>query len=240
MYIAAPVVPQVVTYVNETDTLNLACSSVITVSPVLLTHGAIDQSWLDPHGNTISASSNISLPSISRTAAGNYTCVKVPNWNNETNVTASTLVVVYCECPPYWGEHVPHVPLVPSDPPNITSPQLSVFKPQGLSVQLNCSFDGLPVPTITWTLPSGSVLTSSQGRFMLQSTSTFTSLTISSLVGGGDSGTYTCTASNLRGVASSSVQLTVQGERWEWPGWYCGRKHCIWWWGGAKQTCAWR
>ena len=115
------------------------------------------------------------------------------------------------------GEHVPHVSLVPSDPPNIISPQPSVFMPQGLSVQLNCSFDGLPVPTITWTLPSGSVLTSSRGRFMLQSTSTFTSLTISSLVGGGDNGTYTCTASNLRGVASSSVQLTVQGERWAWP-----------------------
>ena len=116
------------------------------------------------------------------------------------------------------GEHVPYVPLVPSDPPTVTSHQPDVFMPQGLSVQLNCSFDGLPVPTITWTLPNRSVLTSSQGRFILQSTSTFTSLTISSLVGGGDSGTYTCTASNLRGVASSSVHLTVQGEMWACPG----------------------
>ena len=111
-----------------------------------------------------------------------------------------------------WGT-VSSVPLVPSDL-DIISAQPSVFMCQGLIVQLNCSFDGLPVPTITWMLPSGSVLTSSQGRFKLQSTSTFTSLTISSLVGGGDSGTYICTASNLRGVASSSVHLTVQGVCW--------------------------
>ena len=112
---------------------------------------------------------------------------------------------------------VSHVPLVPSDL-DITTPQPSVFMPQGRSVQLNCSFDGLPVPTITWTLPSGSVLTSSQGRFKLQSTYAFTSLTISSLMGGGDSGTYICTASNLRGMASSSVHFFVQGEMWECPG----------------------
>ena len=111
-----------------------------------------------------------------------------------------------------WGT-ISSVPLVPSDL-DIISAQPSVFMCQDLSVQLNCSFDGLPVPTITWMLPSGSVLTSSQGRFKLQSTSTFTSLTISSLVGGGDSGTYICTASNLRGVASSIVHLTVQGVCW--------------------------
>ena len=216
MGIAVPVVPQVVTYVNETNTLNLTCSSVITSSASLV----LGQTWLDPHGTNISASSNISLPSISRTAAGNYTCVTqlIPNVIGLNTISASTLVVVYCECPPYLGNMFLMFPLFP----NITSPQPSVFMPQGLSVQLNCSFDGLPVPTITWTLPSGSVLTSSQGRFMLQSTSTFTSLTISSLVGGGDGGTYTCTASNMRGVASSSVQLTVQGERHVQVAWGCG------------------
>ena len=194
--------------------MNLTCSSVITSSTALVS----GQSWLDPRGNNISASSTFSRPSISRTDAGNYTCVTqlVPNVNNVTSINASTTVVVYCEYPPYWWNMFLTFPLFPSDL-NITSPQPSVFMPQGLSVQLNCSFNGLPVPTITWTLPSGSGLTSSQGRYLLQSTSTSASLTISSLVGGGDSGTYTCTASNLRGVASSTVQLTVQGEMWEGP-----------------------
>ena len=119
IFIAAPVVPQVVTYVNETDTLNLTCSSVITVSPYLVTHGDINLSWLDPHGDTISASSSASLPSISRTAAGNYTCVTklIQNVNGVTNVTASTLVVVYCECPPYWGNVFLMFPLFPQTLP---------------------------------------------------------------------------------------------------------------------------
>ena len=112
-------------------------------------------------------------------------------------------------------EHCHHVPHVPTDPPTITSAQSTVYMPQGLSVKLNCTFDGLPVPTVVWTLPNGSVLTSSQGRFITQSTSTSTTLTISSLVGGGDTGTYMCSASNFRGVSSSTVRLNVQGELWE-------------------------
>ena len=109
-------------------------------------------------------------------------------------------------------EHCHHVPHVPIDPPTITSSQSTVYMPQGLSVKLNCTFDGLPVPNVVWTLPSGSVLTSSQGRFITQSTSTSTTLTISSLVGGGDTGTYMCNASNFRGVSTSTVRLNVQGE----------------------------
>ena len=66
-------------------------------------------------------------------------------------------------------------------------------------------------PTITWTFPNGSVVVS-QMRFMVQSTSTYTSLTISSPEGGGDSGTYICSAFNFRGVSSSNVQLTVKGR----------------------------
>ena len=112
MGIAAPVVPQVVTYVNEADTLNLTCSSVINSSASVVS----GQSWLDPHGNNVSGSPTISLPSISRGAAGNYICVTqlAPNAYNVTSVNASTQVVVYCECPPYcMGEHISHVILVP-------------------------------------------------------------------------------------------------------------------------------
>ena len=116
VYIAVPVVPQVVTYVNETDTLNLVCTNVITVSGIFVGQ---QYSWLDPHGNTISTSLVASLPSISRKGAGNYTCVAqlITNVNGVTNVTASTLVVVYCECPAYWGNMFLMFPLLPQTLP---------------------------------------------------------------------------------------------------------------------------
>ena len=57
---------------------------------------------------------------------------------------------------------------------------------------------------------NGSVLIS-QSHFKVQSTNTFTSLTISPL-GPGDSGTYMCTAFNNYGVFSASIQLIVQSK----------------------------
>ena len=102
MGVAIPVVPQVVTYVNEMDALNLTCKSAITSSAALV----LGQSWLDPHGINISASSDISLPFVIRTATGNYTCVTqlVSNANLINSVKASTQVIVYCKCHPYVGD----------------------------------------------------------------------------------------------------------------------------------------
>ena len=95
--IAAPVIPQVVTYVNETETLNLACSTVVTVTSSAVAF--FGQSWLGPLGNTISTRPSATVSNIIRTAAGNYTCVTklIPNANGVANVTGSTQVVVYCE-----------------------------------------------------------------------------------------------------------------------------------------------
>ena len=113
MFIVAPAVPQVITYVNESDTLNLVCSKVMTASGSAIT--LLGQSWMDPQRNTISNLSTYSLPFVNRTAAGNYTCVTkvVANANGVTNVTASTLVVVYCRCMclSYLDYHIPLVPI---------------------------------------------------------------------------------------------------------------------------------
>ena len=97
------------------------CSKVITTSGGALPPRG--QSWLAPNGTTISTSSTASLSSINRVATGNYTCVTklVTNANGVTNVNVSTLVVVYCECPPYWRNMFPYVPLVPTDPPTVLS-----------------------------------------------------------------------------------------------------------------------
>ena len=198
------------------------CSNLITVSLAAIV--PLGQSWLAFNGTTISTAASASLSSINRAAAGNYTCITrlKSNANGLTSVTGTTLVVVYCECPPYWRNMFPYVPLVPTDPPTVLSPQPTVYMVQGRTIQLNCTFDGLPAPNVTWTHPNGSVITS-QSRFTIQTTSTSSSLTITSLVGGGDNGTYTCRASNFRGVSSNTVQLFVQGEWWVWLHCVCGR-----------------
>ncbi|KAL5494513.1 hypothetical protein EMCRGX_G015863 [Ephydatia muelleri] len=188
VHIAAPVVPQMMTSVNEGDPLSLDCSKVVTTSS-----GAFPlfgQSWLGPNRNIISSSSpTAALSSINHTDTGNYTCVTrlVTNFYGLTTVNASILVVV-------------NYPL---------SPQPTVYMVQGRTIQLNCTFDGLPAPNVIWTHPNGSVITS-QSRFTIQTTSTSSSLTITSLVGGGDNGAYTCIASNISGVSNKTVQLIVQ------------------------------
>ena len=121
--------------------------------------------------------------------------IEVWNWDVRT-----------CTCGPCYIMSF----MFPSDPPTIKSPQPTVYDFQGNGVQLNCTFDGLPVPNITWTSPNGSVLTS-QSHFMIQSTNTSTTLTIS-VVGLGDSGTYTCNAINSIGVSSTSIKLIVWGK----------------------------
>ena len=99
MYIAAPVLPQVVTYVKETYTLNLNCGKVITASASAIQ--LFGQRWL---GNingqvyTVSQSSTYFQSYASVDIAGNYTCVTklVPNAYGITNVTSAAIqVVVY-------------------------------------------------------------------------------------------------------------------------------------------------
>ncbi|KAL5494525.1 hypothetical protein EMCRGX_G015877 [Ephydatia muelleri] len=194
--VAVPVISHIVTYVNETDHLTLVSSNVITATPSVIALSG--RSWLDPKGSSIRLLASPAgiitglVPFVNRTAAGNYTCVArlVANANGVTTVTGTTLVVVYY-------------------PPTVLSPQPTVYMVQGRTIQLNCTFDGLPAPNVIWTHPNGSVITS-QSRFTIQTTSTSSSLTITSLVGGGDTGTYTCKASNFRGVSSNTVQLFVQ------------------------------
>ena len=82
---------------NETETLNLACSTVVTLSSFVVAF--FGQSWLGPLGNTIATQPSTTVANITRTAAGNYTCVTKlnANTNGVANVTGSTQVVVYCE-----------------------------------------------------------------------------------------------------------------------------------------------
>ena len=100
--------------------------------------------------------------------------------------------------------------LIPIGSPNIKSPQPNLNICQGNSAQLVCTFNGLPVPNITWISPNGNNITDMPG-FVVQFNTNSTSLTIH-LVYANNSGTYNCTAANDLGESSATVQLVVIGE----------------------------
>ena len=90
-------------------------------------------------------------------------------------------------------------------PPKILPSQTIIFEVQGLSVDLECTFDGLPSPSITWTtLAARQIL-----NFQIINDSNLTVLTLSSL-DARNTGNNTCSASNLVGNSSGSIQLFVQ------------------------------
>ena len=209
MYIAAPVLPQVVTYVKEDDTFNLDCSNVITASASAIQ--LLGQMWL---GNingqvyTVSQSSTYFQSYSSLDISGNYTCMTklVPNAYGVTNVTSTIQVVVYSmflplklllflfvfllsliEAPAVWNCYSQNALL-------------------GGTGHITCSIGGIPVPSITWISPNGSVLVS-ESRYSISSDESSTTLTISSLVRE-DAGTYTINASNIGGMSSSYANLS--------------------------------
>ena len=79
--------------------------------------------------------------------------------------------------------------------------------------ELVCIFTGVPAPNIRWE-KDGSVFLLGDGRQIINSTGR-SQLEISSLLVS-DAGVYTCSVSNVGGMASRSVQLEVRGEGISW------------------------
>ena len=216
MYIAAPVLPQIVTYVKETDALYLDCSNVITASASAIQ--LLGQMWLsniNGQVNTASQSSTF-FPSYSLcNNAGNYTCVTklVPNAYGVTNVTSTIQVVVYSTFLPY----VFKIFYLFFCCPFIGAPAVwNCVSPNGFlhdTGQITCSIEGIPVPSITWISPNGSVLVS-QSRYSISSDGSSTTLIISSLVLE-DAGTYTINASNVVGVSFSYANLSMECKHFD-------------------------
>ncbi|XP_072542788.1 matrix-remodeling-associated protein 5 [Salminus brasiliensis] len=77
----------------------------------------------------------------------------------------------------------------------------------GENLQLNCLSSGDPLPELTWTLPSGVVLTRPQrmGRYAVSDSGTLTVQQASVF----DRGTYLCKSSNEYGSSSLSVAVIV-------------------------------
>ena len=78
------------TTVNEGDTLNLSCdaSNSRPLPPV---------KWLSPDGNLISNNSQLTIAHITRTLAGNYTCIATHIISGAT-MSSSAYITILCEC----------------------------------------------------------------------------------------------------------------------------------------------
>ena len=81
-----------------------------------------------------------------------------------------------------------------------------VFAPVHTAVILTCTFDGLSVPAnVSWAF-NGSPI--SNNLFVFNET--YTELTLDPLMAG-DTGDYTCTATNMFGSSVAKTRLNVQG-----------------------------
>lgn len=85
-----------------------------------------------------------------------------------------------------------------------------VIIPRGENHTIQCTYEGIPAPSITWTL-NGNMLSDGVDRVTI-TTSAGTSSSAIAMVTSDNAGTYTCTASNLLGTSMDSSQLTVQGK----------------------------
>ena len=79
--------------------------------------------------------------------------------------------------------------------------------------ELVCTFTGIPAPDIRWE-KDGSVFLLGEGRRVINSTGR-SQLEINSLLVS-DAGVYTCSVSNVAGMAAQSVRLAVRGEGVSW------------------------
>ena len=89
--------------------------------------------------------------------------------------------------------------------PSIVVPPVSIVVNETGKASLQCKVKGNPTLRVTWqkqnsSLPVGKRIVQTSGRLMIED------------VAARDGGVYTCKASNILGVATSSAKLTVQGN----------------------------
>ena len=85
-----------------------------------------------------------------------------------------------------------------------------------------CEVAGVPLPSISWTLPNGSrlisqVMSNGSPIFVLMEVSDESPIVVVSMLSiwsvvPGDAGEYACNAMNSRDTVSETAVLTVQGE----------------------------
>ena len=118
--------------------------------------------------------------------------------------------------------------LSPSAPSTIEIPPQSITVNETDTATFTCSVDGVPLPSITWTLPNGSNLeslafnqqdvadeqTGVYAETIISNETPYAAMSVLNImpVSRGDAGVYICTAVNRLANASSTAILTVQGK----------------------------
>ena len=82
--------------------------------------------------------------------------------------------------------------------------------PVGTDHMIQCTFEGVPTPTVVWS-HDGNVLTDGSNNITVATGDSSSTLTITTLTAD-DSGSYTCMVSNLLGSVTASSTLQVQCE----------------------------
>lgn len=91
-------------------------------------------------------------------------------------------------------------PVITQSPAN-----MEVVTPQ--AVTLRCSAQARPLPQYTWTF-NGKTVTASNSTYTLSGGDlSFTVVNVT------ENGTYTCTARNIHNFATTSAQLSIQGNQ---------------------------
>ena len=92
----------------------------------------------------------------------------------------------------------------------LSSPPASSVAPVNTHHIIQCTFEGLPTPTVEWS-HDGNMLTDGSNDITIATGDSSSTLTITTLTAD-DSGSYTCMVSNLLGTVTASSLLHVQCE----------------------------
>ena len=205
--------------------MNVTLSCARGINSILAVYSS---SWIDPSGTVLveqlgASDLDYTIVGITRDQAGEYTCsVAVSLEGSLANQTNTVTVTVYCKLtspsllpfllplslslslslsPPPLHDIAPIYSLA-IDPGSM----VPVFAPVNTAVILTCTFDGLSVPAnVSWAF-NGSPISSDLFVF----NETYTELTLDPLMAG-DTGDYTCTATNMFGSSMAKTRLNVQG-----------------------------
>lgn len=97
-----------------------------------------------------------------------------------------------------WGDDYDNGPISLVGVPTITIWKNAVIAVNGRQVDLYCDADGYPEPYVAWV----------KGGTVLQNTTTSKTLRITHILTS-QAGIYTCTATNIGGSVSHSIDVTV-------------------------------
>ena len=150
----------------------------------------------------------------------NYSSVAIAQqlWNSLLSVSNNNNKIEILTVLILISQHItfPLVPAIIVVPPTNTI--------ANISATFTCEVAGVPLPSISWTLPNGNQITSQAMRsndssqtFALTEISSESPITAVSMlniesVSPGDEGEYACTAVNTRNSVSETATLTVQGK----------------------------